>query len=92
MCRRDNDEMGWTCCMHLGIRNAYNILVQKPLGRTPFGRPTRRWMNIKIELKEMWCKDVDWIKLAKDRVQTADSCEHGDEYSSSIKVGFFSTE
>jgi hypothetical protein len=36
------------------IRNAYEILVEKPDGKRPLGRPRRRWEdNIKLELKEM---------------------------------------
>jgi hypothetical protein len=47
------------------VGNAYNILVGKPEGRRPLGRPKRRWKdNIKIDLTEMGFGDVDWIHLA----------------------------
>jgi hypothetical protein len=43
--------MGRTCSTHGEIRNAYKILVGKPEGKKPFGRPTHRWeYNIKIYL------------------------------------------
>jgi hypothetical protein len=51
-------------------RNAYTILVGKPEGRRPLGRPRRRWVdNIKIDLREMGWDIVDWVDLAQDRDQ-----------------------
>jgi hypothetical protein len=49
-------------------RNAYSLLVGKPEGRRPVGRPRRRWLhNISMDLVEVgWC-DVDCIGLAQDR-------------------------
>jgi hypothetical protein len=45
-----------------GVRNAYSILVGKPEGRRPLGRPRRRWEdNIKMDLREIGFGDVDWI-------------------------------
>jgi hypothetical protein len=53
--------MGWT-------RNAYRILVGKPEGKKPIGRPRGRWVdNIKIDLGEIGWDDMDWIHLAQDR-------------------------
>jgi hypothetical protein len=50
------------------VRGAYNILVGRPEGRRPLGRPRRRWEdNIKMDLMEMGFGDVDWIDLAQDR-------------------------
>jgi hypothetical protein len=50
------------------VRGAYNILVGRPEGRRPLGRPRRRWEdNIKIDLREIGFGDVDWIHLAQDR-------------------------
>jgi hypothetical protein len=48
-------------------RNAYRLLVEKPEGKRPLGRPRRRWVdNIRMDLGEVvW--DVDWIGLDKDR-------------------------
>jgi hypothetical protein len=50
------------------VRGAYNILVGRPEGRRPLGRPRRRWEdNIKMYLGETGFGDVEWIHLAKDR-------------------------
>ena len=46
----------------------YRLLVGKPEGRRPLGRPRRRWMdNIRMDLQEVGCGHVDWIGLAQDR-------------------------
>jgi hypothetical protein len=51
-------------------RNAYRILVGKPKGRRPLGRPRRRWANnIKMDLREMEWDGMDWIDLAQVRNQ-----------------------
>jgi hypothetical protein len=49
-------------------RNAYRLLVGKPEGKRPLGRPRHRWVdNIEMDLGEVgWC-NVDWIGLAQDR-------------------------
>jgi hypothetical protein len=48
--------------------NAYRLLVGKPEGRRPLGRPRRRWVdNIRIYLVEVGRGDVDWINLAQYR-------------------------
>jgi hypothetical protein len=48
-------------------RNAYRILVVKPEGKRPLGRPRRRWVdNIKIDLRETGWDDVDWMDMAQD--------------------------
>jgi hypothetical protein len=50
------------------VRNAYSILVGKPEGRRPLGRPKRRWDdNIRMDFREIGFGDVDWIHLAQDR-------------------------
>jgi hypothetical protein len=49
-------------------RNAYRLLVGKPEGKRPLGRPRRRWVdNVRMDLGEVRWGDVDWIGLAKDR-------------------------
>jgi hypothetical protein len=51
-------------------RNTYRILVAKPEGRRPLGRPRCRWVyNIKTDLRETQGDDVDWIDKAQDRDQ-----------------------
>jgi hypothetical protein len=48
-------------------RNAYRILVGKPEGKRPLGRPRRRWVdNIKMDLGEIGWDGMDWIDLAQD--------------------------
>jgi hypothetical protein len=43
-------------------------LVGKPEGKRPLGRPRRRWVdNIRMDLREVGCRYVDWIGLAQDR-------------------------
>jgi hypothetical protein len=50
------------------VMGAYNILVERPEGMRPLGRPRRRWEdNIKMDLREIGFWDVDWIHLAQDR-------------------------
>jgi hypothetical protein len=50
--------------------NTYRILVGKPEGRRPLGRPRRRWVdNIKIDFREIGWEVVDWVDLAQDRNQ-----------------------
>jgi hypothetical protein len=49
-------------------RNTYRLLVRKPDGKRPLGRPSRRWVdNIRMDLREVGWGDVDWIDLAQDR-------------------------
>jgi hypothetical protein len=51
-----------------GKRNSYRLLVGKPDGMRPLGRPRRRWVdNIKMDLLEIGLGGVDWIGLAQDR-------------------------
>jgi hypothetical protein len=60
-------------------KNAYRLLVGKPEGKRPLGRPRRRWVNnIMMGLIEFGWDDEDWIGLAS-------SCEFGIEPSDSIK-------
>jgi hypothetical protein len=54
---------------HMGERRGiYRVLVGKPDGKRPLGRPKRRWEdNIKRDLQEVEGGGKDWIKLAEDR-------------------------
>ena len=48
--------------------SVYRVLVGKPEGKRPLGKPRRRWEdNIKIDLQEVECGCKDWIELAQDR-------------------------
>jgi hypothetical protein len=48
----------------------YRILVGKPEGKRPLGRPRRKWVvNVKMDLREIGWDGVDWIGLAQDRDQ-----------------------
>jgi hypothetical protein len=50
------------------ISNSYRVLVGKPEGKRPLGRPRRRWEdNIKMDLQEVECGVMDWIDLAQVR-------------------------
>ena len=71
----------YTCfCSILGIcpvfyslwgmqwHRVYRVLVGKLEGRRPLGRPRRRWVdNIRMDLQEVGCGFMDWIRLAQDR-------------------------
>jgi hypothetical protein len=47
-------------------RNAYRVLVWRPEGKRPLGKPRHRWKNVKMDLQEVgW--DRDWLDLAQDR-------------------------
>jgi hypothetical protein len=49
-------------------RDVHRVLVGKPEGKRPLGRPRRRWEDsIKIDLQAAGCKGMHWIDLAQDR-------------------------
>jgi hypothetical protein len=50
-------------------RNAYRSLVEKPEGKRPLGRPRRRWVDIKMDLREIGWGGMDSFDLAEDRHQ-----------------------
>jgi hypothetical protein len=51
-------------------RSVYRVLVGKPEGKRPLGRPRRRWEdNIKTDLREIGIDGANWIRLAQDRVE-----------------------
>jgi hypothetical protein len=55
---------GMRMAEHIG----YKILVGKPEGKRPVGRPRRRWEDkIRIDLREIGWSGMDWIYLAQDR-------------------------
>ena len=65
----EKNEMSWACSVYGGEerRGVYSVLVVRPEGKRPLGRPKCRWQNnIKMDLQEVgW--GMDWIELAKDR-------------------------
>jgi hypothetical protein len=49
-------------------RNVFRLLVGKPEGKRPLGRPRRKWIcNIKMDVLEIVLSVVDWISLSQDR-------------------------
>jgi hypothetical protein len=51
-------------------RGVYRVLVGRPEGKRPLGRPRRRWEdNIKLDLRDIGIDGANWIRLAEDRVQ-----------------------
>jgi hypothetical protein len=49
-------------------RGVYRVLMGKPEGRRPLGRPRRRWEdNVRMDLREVGCGCVDWMELAQGR-------------------------
>jgi hypothetical protein len=64
------DTMGRACSTNGEKRNSCRILVGKPEGKRPLGRPRYRWVgNIKIDLREIGYDGMGWINLAQDRDQ-----------------------
>jgi hypothetical protein len=71
-------------------RGAYRILVGRPEGRRPLGRPRRRWEdNIKMDLQEVGLGVMDWIDMTQDRGMWRGCFESGNEPSCSLKCGKF---
>ena len=59
-------RMRWTG--HVARMGEERVLVGKPEGRRPLGRPRRRWVdNIRMDFQEVGCGYMDWIGLAQDR-------------------------
>jgi hypothetical protein len=51
-------------------KDLYRVLVRRPEGKRPLGRPRRRWEdNIKMDLRQIGIDGENWIRLAQDRVQ-----------------------
>jgi hypothetical protein len=65
-------RMRWAehmACMGEG-RDVYGVLVGRPEGKRPLGRPRHRWEdNIKMDLRVIEIDGMNWIQLAQDRVQ-----------------------
>jgi hypothetical protein len=64
-------------------RKVYKVLVRKPKGKKPLGRPRRRWEDwIRMDLGEIGLGGVDWIRLAQDR----------DRWRAVVSAGYCATE
>jgi hypothetical protein len=56
--------VGGACSTNGEKRNAYRLLVGKPEGRRPLGRPRSRWVdNIRMDLVEVGWGDVVWLRI-----------------------------
>jgi hypothetical protein len=70
-----------------GRRGVYRVLVGKPGGKRPLGRPRHRLEdNIKTNIQDVGCC-MNWIEVVHDRDRFAGTCECGNEPSGSIKRG-----
>ncbi|KAJ4450516.1 hypothetical protein ANN_01943, partial [Periplaneta americana] len=68
-------------------RNTYRMLVGRPEGKRPLGKPRRRRKDdIKMDLREVGCDGRDWINLAQNRGPMAGLCEGGNEPLGSLKT------
>jgi hypothetical protein len=82
-------------------RNAYRVLVGKPEGKRPLGRPRRRWVdNVTMDLREIGWGDMDWIDVAQDRdewsalvnmVMNLRVPQNAGKFLNSCTIGGFST-
>ena len=76
-------------CVWVRRGGVYRVLVGKPEGKRPLGRPRRRWEdNIKLDLQEVGC-GMDWIELAQDSDRCRALVSAVNEPSGSVKCGEF---
>jgi hypothetical protein len=73
-------------------RGVYRVLVGRPEGKRPLGRPRRGWEdNIKMDLREIRIDGTNWIRLAQDRVQWRAFVNTVTTFGFHKKAGFFLT-
>jgi len=71
-------------------RRVYRVLVGKPEGRRPLGRPRRRWVdNIRMDLQEVGREHVDWNGLVQDRDRWSTLVSAVMNFRGSVKCGEF---
>jgi hypothetical protein len=71
-------------------RDVYSVLVGKPEGKRPFGRPRRGWEdNIKMDLQDVGCGFYILVRAGSGQGQVAGACECGAEPSGSMKCEEF---
>jgi len=66
----ENNEIGGAWSTYGGEERHMQSIGGETWGKEPFGRPRHRWEdNINMDLQEVGCGGMDWIKLAQDRVR-----------------------
>jgi len=61
-------SLTWNVARVVDNRRACGVLVWRPEGNSPLGRPKRNWKNnIKVDLQEVGWRSVDWTDLVQDR-------------------------
>ena len=67
------------------IRSAFQILTGKPAKMRPLGKPSRRWENIRMDLKVIGVKMSNWVDSALDKDYLESPCECGTKAPVSIR-------
>jgi hypothetical protein len=62
----EKNEIDGACNAYGWRRVAQRFLVGKPKRRRPLGRPRHRWEDVRMDLQDVGCGDMDWIDLAQD--------------------------
>jgi hypothetical protein len=82
--------MGRACGAYGEDRRVHRVLVGKPEGKRPLGRPRRRWEdNIKIDLQEVGGGRGDWMELAQERDEWQTLVSTGTKFRVPYKCGEF---
>jgi hypothetical protein len=87
--KTEKNEKGWSCSTCGERRSVDRCMVGKPEGKRPLGiARTRRDDNIKMDLQEFGCGDMDWIELAQDRKKWRSLVNGGNFLTSGEPVSF----